>query len=65
MFSARDLCREAERELGYRRRVYGRLIENGKMTRSHADSKIAMMEQIRADYDAKAIAEERKGELPL
>ena len=65
VFSARDLCREAEREIKQRRRVYGRLIEQKKMRKADADRQIAMMEQIMADYDAKAQAEERRGELPL
>jgi hypothetical protein len=64
-FSNRDLCREAERELTQRARVYPRLIEQGKMRQKDADRQTAMMRQIRDEYDAKATAEERRGELPL
>jgi hypothetical protein len=64
-FSARDLCREAERELGQRRRVYPRLIEQRKMTQAASDRQMALMQQIRDEYDEKATAEERRGELPL
>ena len=32
MISAADKMQCAERELRYRRRVYGRLVERGKMT---------------------------------
>lgn len=64
-FSARDLCNEAGRELAQRGRVYARLVAQNKLTQKAADRQIAMMQQIRDEYDAKATAEERRGELPL
>jgi len=38
------------RELGYRRRVYPRLIANNKMGQSQADKEIKLMEAIVDDY---------------
>lgn len=38
------------RELAMRRRVYGRWVEAGRMTRHEADHEIAAMEAILADY---------------
>lgn len=36
----------AERELGYRRRVYPRWVSDGRMTQAKADLEIARMEAI-------------------
>lgn len=47
----------AERELLYRRRVYERLVNNGKMTADTARREIALMEAIVQDYRARAEAE--------
>ncbi len=47
-----------ERELRYRRRVYTRQVEAGKMLQSFMDEQIAVFEAIREDY-AKAEASER------
>ena len=38
------------RELGYRKRVYPRWVEVGKMTKAQADREVAVMEAILADY---------------
>jgi hypothetical protein len=42
------------RELRYRRRVYPRLIANGKMSQAEADREIAIMEILVEDYDGSA-----------
>lgn len=42
----------AERELGYRQRVYPRLIERGKMTKMQSDRELELMHAIVADYRA-------------
>ena len=39
----------AEREVKYRKRVYGGLVERGKMARDFADRQIAIMQEI-ADH---------------
>ena len=39
-----------KRELGYRTRVYPRLIENGSMTKEQADRQIGIMQAIADDY---------------
>lgn len=62
-FSARELSKAVERELGYRRRVFPRRVEDGKMKQADADRQIAMFEQIRDRYMAEAEAEEAKGRL--
>jgi hypothetical protein len=41
-----------ERELVYRRRVFKRLVEAGKMKQATADTQIAIFEAIRGDYIA-------------
>lgn len=46
------------REINMRRRVYPRWVEGGKMTQAKADSEIAVMVAIAADYE-KAAAGER------
>lgn len=38
------------RELGYRRRVYPRMIDSDKMSQGQADREIAVMESIVDDY---------------
>jgi hypothetical protein len=40
----------AERETKYRKRVYDRQVEAGKMTREFADRQIAIMQEIADDY---------------
>jgi len=53
-FTATDKWKAAERELAYRRRVYPRWIEAGKMTDGFAAAQIAVMEAICRDYAALA-----------
>lgn len=49
-FTATDKLEAVNRELGFRRRVYPRFIEEGKMSKGHADRQIAIFEEIAADY---------------
>jgi hypothetical protein len=49
-YTAQQKRESIEREIKYRRRVFPRLIENGKMTRALADQQIAIFEAIRDDY---------------
>ena len=62
-FTAAEKRAEARREVGYRRRVYARLVETGRMKADHAARGIAVMEAIEADYAATAEAEAVKGRL--
>jgi hypothetical protein len=50
MITAVDKMQCAERELRYRRHVYGRLVERGKMTREQADRELELMAAIAEDY---------------
>ena len=50
MISALDKLTAVERELRYRRRVYERLVAEGKMTANTAATQIAIFEAIEADY---------------
>lgn len=45
---------EARREVDMRRRIYKRRVGNGAMSESEARYQIAVMEEIAADYEAKA-----------
>ncbi|GLS44413.1 hypothetical protein [Methylobacterium brachythecii] len=57
IFSAVDKVKCAERELRQRKRVYPRLIEGGRMTRTEAERETALMESIAADYRAQVVGE--------
>ena len=59
-FTARDKMRCAQREAGYRRFVYPKRVEAGKMKQRDADEEIAMMDEIAADYGALAKEQEAK-----
>lgn len=54
---------EAKREVGYRERVYARLVAEGKMKAANAARGIAVMKAIAADYAALAEAETAKTRL--
>ena len=58
MTSAADKLAAIERELGYRRRVYARRVEDGKMSEAFAREQIGIFEDIAADYRG-AIERER------
>ena len=57
-FTAQQKREAVDRELSYRRRVFARMVENGKMTRRTMDEQIAIFEAIREDY-SNAEASER------
>lgn len=56
-FSATEKHAAIERELKYRRRVYPRMIAEGKMTDGFAAAQIAVFEAIAADYAAQSQSE--------
>lgn len=49
-FNAAEKLREVRREIGYRSRVYARLVEQGKMKAFDAEYRIAIMTAIEVDY---------------
>ena len=49
-FTATEKLAELKRELAFRRRVYGRLVESGGMKEADAEFRIAVMEAIANDY---------------
>lgn len=54
IFTAAEKQAAVERELSYRRRVYGWRIAEKKMTQKLADEQIAVMEAIAKDYAEQA-----------
>jgi len=50
MYTAKDKREAVDRELSYRKRVFPRLIANGKMSNYQAATQIAIFEAIRDDY---------------
>jgi hypothetical protein len=61
MATAFEKMRCAERELVYRRRVYPRLVQKGRLTFERAKLQIELMEEIAADY--RSLAEQEPMEL--
>lgn len=55
-YTAEQKHKAIERELHYRRRVFPRLVSQGKMTQGAAAEQIALFEAISADYAAQAAA---------
>lgn len=53
-FTESDKLDAITRELGFRRRVYARQVEAGRMTAAKAEREIALMEAIRDDYRERA-----------
>lgn len=49
-FTDEEKAEAAEREAAYRRRVYVRLVQAGRMSPISAKHQIAMMEEIASDY---------------
>ena len=60
-FTAEEKLEAVRRELSYRRRVYRRRVDEGKMTQALADRQIAIFEAIADDYERSA----EKERLPL
>jgi hypothetical protein len=54
-YSDEDKFRCADREVKMRKRVYGRWVATGRMTREEADQQIAIMEAIAEDYRPKGL----------
>lgn len=62
-FTNADKLAAVERELGYRRRVYPRQIDQGRMRSENAARQIAVFEAIAAEYREKVDAEKSEGRL--
>jgi hypothetical protein len=56
-FTAQQKLEAVERELGYRRRVYERLVDQGKMKRETSEREISIFEAIAEDYRKLAAGE--------
>lgn len=56
-FTAEQKFRCAAREWEMRKRVYPRLVTQGKMTHENADLEIAMMAEIADDYRERALTD--------
>lgn len=54
---------EIRRELAQRRRVYPRLVADGRLRPAQADRQIRVLEAILRDYEADLEAEQRRGKL--
>lgn len=64
-FTASDKLTAIERELGYRRRVFARRVEERRMKQSQADHEIAVFEAIADDYREQAEIERAAADLFL
>jgi hypothetical protein len=53
-FTAQEKLEAVRRELGFRRRVYPRRVDDGAMSQALADKQIGIFEAIEADYEAQA-----------
>lgn len=53
-FTAQQKLESVRREIGYRRRVFPRMVETGKFSQAFADREIAVMEAIATDYEQAA-----------
>jgi hypothetical protein len=62
-FTAKEKLRAAEREVSFRRQVYGRKVADGRMTQAEADKQIGLMIAIADDYRAIVAAEDKAGRL--
>lgn len=61
--TTRDKLDAVERELAYRRKVYLRLVAEGKMSGKLADWQLAVMDSIRLDYARQVDEDERLSRL--
>lgn len=62
-FSPREKADEIRRELNLRRSVFTKLVANGSLAPKEAARRIAVMEEILADYRVQADDEEAKERL--
>lgn len=53
-FTNAEKAQECRREVGQRRYVYRRRVQDGKMKQEHADRLIAIMEEMQSEYEAAA-----------
>jgi hypothetical protein len=56
-FTNEEKLAEIRREIGMRQSVYGRQVAASRMTQQYADRGISIMQEIAADYEAKAAGE--------
>lgn len=49
-FTATEKRKETEKELAFRKRVFPRFVNEGKMTANEAERRLAIMAEIRQDY---------------
>ena len=56
-FTTEEKLKCAEREVGFRKRVYERRVADGRMSRQKADDEISAMQAIADDYRQKAAGE--------
>ena len=64
-YTTRELSKCCATEAGTRRKVYDRLVREGRMTQAAADRQIAMMGEASDVLAEMADAEESKGKLAL
>ena len=62
-YSAAVKALEARREVNYRKRVYARLVVEGRMKGHDADYRIDVMEEIARDYEAQATEQDAQARL--
>ncbi len=62
-FTVKQKMMAARNEANHRRWIYKRMVADGKKTQQDADTGIAIMAEIEADYRALYEAEEREGRL--
>jgi hypothetical protein len=62
-YTAKDKAQEARREVGYRKYVYTRKVNDGTMKMNDAEQRIAIMQSIAEDYAKLAEAEDKAGRL--
>ena len=60
-YTTKEKLRAAEREVQFRRQVYGRKVAEGRMTKEEADRQIGLMIAIADDYRAALSAEAKAG----
>ena len=59
------IVKALDREIGFRRRVYGKNVRAGKMSEETMNEEIGIFEQVRDDYARKAAADAAHMELPF
>ena len=62
-FSAKEKYAEAMREVGFRKSVYGRKVEQGTMGVGEMNRRVSIMEEIAEDYRQQYLKEEEANSL--